>query len=195
MGPSQNSPASKARDSQPSDSALIDSGPKQSWSPKKPWHREPYVWMLLAIPGSAVAMGVVMLNLATSTYDGLVSDDYYKRGLQINRSIERDRYALDQGLRAEAKLVGATLTVEVSGNMDTPPATLDFSFLHATQQGRDVKIKLQRVADRTYVARIDSATQLAGNGTVRLETPTWRLNTRAENGLVSGQTVQLAPSV
>ena len=54
-------------------------GPSQhsndSW-PKRPWHKEPYVWMLLAIPGSAVAMGVVLLNLATSTYDGLVSDDY-----------------------------------------------------------------------------------------------------------------------
>ena len=65
------------------------------------WYQEPLVWMLIAIPGSAVVMGAVMLTLATSTYDGLVADDYYKRGLQINRSIAREKHAASHGIAAK----------------------------------------------------------------------------------------------
>ena len=36
-------------------------------------------------PAAAVVGGAVMLWLALTTYDGLVSDDYYKEGLAINQ--------------------------------------------------------------------------------------------------------------
>ena len=44
------------------------------------WKREPLVWMLIAIPFSAVVMGVVMITLAIQSSSGLVVDDYYKKG-------------------------------------------------------------------------------------------------------------------
>ena len=69
-----------------------------------PWYREPLVWMVLAIPATAVLGGVVMLVLANATWDGLVADDYYRRGMQINRSLARDAEAARLGLRAPAPL-------------------------------------------------------------------------------------------
>ena len=42
--------------------------------------------MVLAIPASAVVAGAVILVLANTTWDGLVADDYYQQGMQINRS-------------------------------------------------------------------------------------------------------------
>ena len=51
------------------------------------------VWMIIMIPFSAVVMGGVMLTLAVSSDDGLVTDDYYRKGLQINRTLERDALA------------------------------------------------------------------------------------------------------
>ena len=57
------------------------------------WKREPMVWMLIAIPLAAVIMGVVMITLASQTFSGLVVDDYYKKGKQINRVLARDRLA------------------------------------------------------------------------------------------------------
>ena len=43
--------------------------------------------MVVAIPAAAVIAGAVMLVLANATWDGLVADDYYERGMQINKSL------------------------------------------------------------------------------------------------------------
>ena len=51
---------------------------------KKPWYREPWVWLMIALPASAVVGGIITIYLAVSTSDGLVVDDYYKRGKAIN---------------------------------------------------------------------------------------------------------------
>ena len=56
--------------------------------------------MVLAIPASAVIAGAVMLVLANATWDGLVADDYYQQGMQINRSLARDAEAARLGLEA-----------------------------------------------------------------------------------------------
>jgi hypothetical protein len=74
--------------------------------------------MVIAIPASSVIMGVVMLVLAITTYDGLVTDDYYKQGLQINRLLERDAAAERHGLSSEV-LVGASggvIEVQLKGH-------------------------------------------------------------------------------
>ena len=52
-----------------------------------PWHREPLVWMVLATPAAAGVVGAVMLMLANVTWDGLVADDYNRRGMEINRAL------------------------------------------------------------------------------------------------------------
>ena len=44
-------------------------------------------------PAVAVVCGAVMLWLAITSYDGLVSDDYYKEGLAINQVLRRDKRA------------------------------------------------------------------------------------------------------
>ena len=73
--------------------------------------------MVIAIPAAAVIAGAVMLVLANATWDGLVADDYYQRGMQINQSLARDSEAARLGLGAilafpapgvvEARLTGA----------------------------------------------------------------------------------------
>jgi hypothetical protein len=70
----------------------------------KNWKQEPLVWLLIAIPFSAVVMGVVMITLAIQSYSGLVVDDYYKKGKQINRVLARDRFAHELGLAARFSL-------------------------------------------------------------------------------------------
>jgi hypothetical protein len=57
----------------------------------KPWHRQPWVWLLIALPMSAVIGGMVTLYIAVTTSDGLVVDDYYRRGKAINLDLARDR--------------------------------------------------------------------------------------------------------
>ena len=67
---------------------------------KKPWYREPFVWLVILFPASAVIGGMITISLAISSDDGLVVDDYYKRGLEINRTLERDKAAARHGIQA-----------------------------------------------------------------------------------------------
>jgi len=69
----------------------------------KPWYREPWPWILMIMPVTAVVAGSFMMWLAVSTEDGLVEDDYYKKGLTINQTIERDQVA--QSLHIKAQLM------------------------------------------------------------------------------------------
>jgi hypothetical protein len=54
-----------------------------------PWHAEPWPWLLMAGP-ALVAVALLATGwLAISSDDGLVAQDYYKRGLLINQTLKR----------------------------------------------------------------------------------------------------------
>lgn len=137
------------------------------------------VWLVIMIPLSAVLMGAVMLTLAVSTYDGLVSDDYYKQGLQINRSMERDELAQNFGLGGDVTLgaPGEAIEVSLSGNVRFhSPEIVQLRLFHATRAGLDRHLVLRRVASGRYVA---SGPRLEpGHWYLQLDADGWRLKTR-----------------
>ena len=61
-----------------------------------------------------------MLTLAVTTYDGLVVDDYYEKGLQINRSMERDGLAERYELASIVMLgpSGGAIEARLQGSAD-----------------------------------------------------------------------------
>jgi hypothetical protein len=65
----------------------------------KPWYREPWPWVAIAILAAAVVMGVTTLILAISNPDPLVVDDRTYRAL-------RSELTADQA-RAEAEKAAA----------------------------------------------------------------------------------------
>ena len=140
------------------------------------WYREPMVWLVLIIPASAVVMGVVMLSLAVSTYDGLVVDDYYKKGLQINRTMERDALAKAHDLASVVRFgeKGGVIEASLDGNASfEPPEIVNLRLFHATRPGLDLHLTLRRVASGRYVA---SRPDLApGRWYVQLDAGDWRL--------------------
>ncbi len=121
---------------------------------QKPWYKQPMVWMVIAIPLSAVLAGTVTIYLAVTTEDGLVVDDYYKQGLAINRQIERDQESTRLQLGATVEIDTATGFIKVAfdkGEMADYPPELTLGLRHATQQQRDNFITLQRGLDNLYV--------------------------------------------
>lgn len=63
-----------------------------------PWYREPWPWLLMAGPLIVIIAGLVTAWLAVTSSDGLVTDDYYKKGLAAGetwpKAIRRKRSAL-----------------------------------------------------------------------------------------------------
>lgn len=56
-------------------------------SPALPWWRYGHVWLVIAGPAVVVVAGFTTLWLAVRTPDPVVDADYYRRGIEINRSL------------------------------------------------------------------------------------------------------------
>jgi hypothetical protein len=139
------------------------------------WKREPLVWMLIAIPLSAVIMGVVMITLAIQSDSGLVVDDYYKKGKQINRVLARDKFAYELGLAAGFK-IEADGSIEIRFDPEVqfiPGDTIDLELIHATMPGLDQKLILQK--DATHLLSGEISLSGKGRWNLYLQTGDWRL--------------------
>jgi uncharacterized protein len=150
---------------------------KKAGKPARPWHREPYVWMMILIPGAAVIMGVVMISLAVATYDGLVVDDYYKKGLEINRSLARDKAARRYGLGGTLHIDPDNGTVELTlahAADYRPPPVLTIGLFHATRAGHDQSLSLERVSPDRYDGHVPKLPP--GSWNFQIEADDWRLN-------------------
>lgn len=51
----------------------------------KPWYKEPLMWLVLGLPATAVAAGVVTLFLAASHPETLVNHPHSKVGLTVEK--------------------------------------------------------------------------------------------------------------
>lgn len=139
------------------------------------WKQEPLVWLLIAIPASAIVMGLIMLTLAIQSYSGLVVDDYYSQGKQINRVLARDRLAWELGLAAELRLgIDGEIEVRFAPEVGfVPGERIELSFVHATKPGLDQNLVLERVEGRLLTAKL--ALPGPGRWNLYLQTPDWRL--------------------
>lgn len=142
----------------------------------KRWYAEPWVWLLIALPMSAVIGGMITIYLAVTTSDGLVVDDYYTRGKAINMDLARDEAAASHGLRARLDLDPSNrrilLSLESRDNLH--PAQVQFSLLHPTRPGNDQVILLQPAGPGGYAGTLQEMQD--GNWYVQLEADDWRLS-------------------
>ena len=140
------------------------------------WYREPLVWLLISFPLTAVIAGFFTLYLAIISKDGLVVDDYYQRGKEINKSLARDHAAAQHGLRASVSLDAAKqeVVVRLSATKGWPlPDTLNVRWLHATRAGFDRTQALIRIPDGSY--RNAFPDLAPGHWYVQIEAQDWRL--------------------
>ncbi|MCB1736732.1 MAG: FixH family protein [Gammaproteobacteria bacterium] len=143
--------------------------------PTKPWYKEPWPWVLIAIPFSAVIMGVVLITLALESEDGLVVDDYYWKGKQINQVLERDHRATALGIdtRLTLDLANGHVFVQVVDFKDTQPETMQVAFLHSTRAGFDQTVDLTRIAPDQY--RGDLSNLVQGRWDIQMSAGDWRV--------------------
>ena len=140
------------------------------------WYREPFVWLLIALPATAVVVGFTMLGLAIYSDDGLVEDDYYRKGKEINRVLARDQAAAKHGLESTLAFDTAKreLQVRLTARQDVKlPAQIELRFLHATRAGLDRSLLLPRNSDGAYRAPLPPLAP--GHWNVQLAAQDWRL--------------------
>lgn len=141
----------------------------------EPWYKQFWPWVLIGLPGSVVIACIVTIVIAVKTQDGLVVDDYYKQGLAINQSLERDQNATGLGMSAMLRLSPEAnlLDLQILGNAKPGPVKLQL--LYATLPNLDQSVDLDYTGNTMLQAEIDPLK--AGKWYLQLESGdgNWRI--------------------
>lgn len=129
-----------------------------------PWYRQRWPWLLMLGPAVVVVAGFVTLWLAVTSNDGLVADDYYKRGLAINQVLSRKAEARAQNTRAQVMFSPSGERVRVVLTAERPPAALAMRLVHPTRAGLDQEITLKAAGSGVY----EGSLAPAGTGRLRI---------------------------
>lgn len=164
-----------------------------------PWYRQRWPWLLMVPPLAAVIGGIVTIVLAVRSNDGMVADDYYKRGLAINVELSRSQRARELGLLAEVRATGESagdsVQVRLTGERALPAeAALRIRLVHPGRSGADRVAVLSRVSAEAdgrgaeYRGAWDEAAELHVPVAWRvvLEGREWRLDAGIAAGEVRG---------
>ncbi|OUS09763.1 hypothetical protein A9Q90_02605 [Gammaproteobacteria bacterium 54_18_T64] len=140
----------------------------QSNLPVPPWYRQFWPWFLIALPAAVVVAGFFTLYLAIKYSDDLVSDNYYRDGLAINRRLSQDVRATELALSATFNFAAhgdgpeGVLALELSSGRENfvKPAALILSLLHPTDAAADRAVKLIGAGNGRYRGRLPRLAKL-----------------------------------
>jgi len=143
-----------------------------------PWYRQFWPWYIIGLLFLGVFGSGILVFSAIDHQDPIVVDDYYKEGLAINRTLDRQRAAVALGLQAQADYDTAkgVLSVRLSAKQDITAPALKLFFMHATLADRDYSVTLIRQGTDIYRAQLK--TLKPGNYDLKLEPEdeVWRLD-------------------
>lgn len=147
------------------------------------WYKEP--WMLLVIGGPILVVVACLVTgfLAYSGADKVLSGDYYKQGLLINRDINLDAAARKYAMQASLGLDSGTgvIALEIEGNTVLADQVV---FQVATSAGSltnevSSQIVMKKIRPGRYEGKIRMALRPEVSNPalwhVKVEGPDWRL--------------------
>lgn len=85
-----------------------------------PWWKFGHVWLILAGPAIVVVASFVTLYLAVTRPDPVISDDYYQKGIEINKTLGDDANAASLAPALQARNHAQTGVVPASKDATKP---------------------------------------------------------------------------
>jgi len=137
-----------------------------------PWYKEPWPWLLMSLPLTAIVAGLATWGIAYRSDDGLVAKDYYKQGMTINRVLARQERAVQMGLTAEFRHEGDRVILQLESNRALAfPSQLRLSLINPARAG----------LDQTVMLRYENGRYIGGLGAIR--DGRWNLKLEDEGGV------------
>ena len=148
--------------------------PMQAGTKPLPWYREPWPWLLMAGPAAVIVAGIYTMALAIRSDDGLVAEDYYKRGLAINQVLAREQRARALNIAAQADFAGGRVRIAMSADTVLPP-TLRLRIIHPTRAGEDRELLVVAQGNKLYAGELPSLGHEARRLVLEDPSGTWRI--------------------
>jgi len=144
--------------------------------PARPWYREPWPWILMALPFSAVVGSIATAWIAVVHNDPLVADNYYKEGLAINRDLDRDRAAAAAGYHADVMVSedGSRVRLYLTGGAALPDS-VRLRFMHPTRADWDRSVELKGRQTGWYEGQLDLPAAPRWRVDLENQARTWRI--------------------
>lgn len=143
----------------------------------RPWFREPWPWLLMAGPFVVIVAAFVTAWIAVRSNDGLVTDDYYKKGLVVDQTLAKSRLADELGISAKLRLSAERVEVRLASTAGetVSPASLRVTLSHPTRAGLDQSADLGVSDGSVYAGQL--RLPASGHWLVLIEddAQTWRL--------------------
>lgn len=143
-----------------------------------PWYRQRWPWLLMAGPAIVVVAAITTAWIAASGADPLLADDYYRRGLLVNKRLAVEPRAVDPATGAVLRFGSdGSVGVELTGVSDRAalPSVLRLTVARPSGRSAGAVATLVRGADGGYAGRVGAPQ--AGRWIVTLEAGNWRLPT------------------
>ena len=86
----------------------------------QPWWHYGHVWLIIAGPAAVVVAGFITLAIAIRIPDPVVAEDYYRRGLEINKTLAEQK-ALAPAMQARNHAVTPIPAESVSAPLSAKP--------------------------------------------------------------------------
>ncbi|MBC3884871.1 FixH family protein [Undibacterium griseum] len=156
-------------------------------TPKKAdkWYKEPWLILVVGGPLTVVCASIFTGIIALTGADKVITEDYYKQGLMINKDIQRDAKARAQHLSAQVSLDASRnkVLVHLEGN-GTLPDSLQMSLANAAKGAATVdeiirRLPLKQIAPGRYEGDLKIISSISSSSVklfhIKLETTDWRL--------------------
>lgn len=151
--------------------------------PKKPvqdlWYKEP--WMLLVLGGPVIVVIAAIITgvIAWQGEDKVVSRDYYKQGININRDLQKDAKASELKILAESRFDQSSrkISLRLEGKTTFPESIL-FSISTssaASTYEANQKIKLLQTKPKVFEGKLTAPSAKKNLWHVQIEAADWRL--------------------
>lgn len=115
------------------------------------WYRNPWVWLIIALPMSAVIGGIATIILTNQNQPNMVIDDYYKKGKAINQELTLYNNAEKLGVNLELKINAHRVEIKSTQQY----TALKLKVIHSTLSEQDFDLVLTPNAAGTLSSAVD----------------------------------------
>lgn len=127
----------------------------------------------MAGPGVVVVASFITLWLAVRSNDGLVADDYYKKGVAINLDLARSIKARELGVVANVRFGAERVAIQLQSRDDLP-GRIRVTVAHPTRAGLDQTLVLSGTGG-LYQGALEPLTPGRWQLIITDESGTWKL--------------------
>jgi len=157
--------------------------------PFTPWYKEPWMFLVAGVPIIAICWGMVIITLAVTGKDSLVSDSYYKDGMAYTENNAFIDKAKRLQVKADMVYNQDEIRITIAGYLDEQPSFLRLQLIHPTLETKDESVLLQQTTDGSYLGLSESSH--LGKRKLWLQSPEQEWMLKDEALIENGKTLSL----